>query len=111
MAEPIRFHLDEHVAAAVATGLRRRGVDVTTTAEAGLLGVDDEEQLAFARSEHRVIVTHDGDFLTLAARGIAHPGICYCHQHARTVRQMVEMLTILFECFDAEEMENRIEYL
>jgi hypothetical protein len=31
--------------------LRRRGIDVTTTPEAGLLGVADEEQLAFAISQ------------------------------------------------------------
>ncbi|MFH1920766.1 MAG: hypothetical protein ABIP48_12860 [Planctomycetota bacterium] len=34
----IRYHLDEHVDPAVAEGLRQRGVDVTTTVEAGLNG-------------------------------------------------------------------------
>jgi len=29
----IRFHLDEHVAHAVADGLRRLGIDVTTTTD------------------------------------------------------------------------------
>ncbi|MBK9713373.1 MAG: hypothetical protein IPO81_19020 [Kouleothrix sp.] len=37
MPDPIRFALDEHVAPAVAAGLRRRGVDVTTPQEAELL--------------------------------------------------------------------------
>jgi hypothetical protein len=32
----IRFHLDENVDPVVAAGLRRYGVDVTTTAEVGL---------------------------------------------------------------------------
>jgi hypothetical protein len=27
----IKFHLDEHVSGAIAAGLRRRGIDVTTT--------------------------------------------------------------------------------
>jgi hypothetical protein len=45
----IRFHLDEHVASAIAEGLRRRGIDVTTTADAGLLDAPDEDHLAFAR--------------------------------------------------------------
>ena len=35
----IRFHLDEHVDGAVAVGLRRRNIDVTTTAQAGLLAL------------------------------------------------------------------------
>ena len=36
MARTMRFHLDEHVPHAIAEGLRRRGIDVTTTVEAGL---------------------------------------------------------------------------
>jgi len=46
--EKIRFHCDEQVERAIAEALRRRGIDVTTTPEAGLLGAADEEQLAFA---------------------------------------------------------------
>lgn len=37
----IRLHLDEHVDHEIATGLRTRGIDVTTTTDAGLLGADD----------------------------------------------------------------------
>lgn len=39
MAEKVRFHLDENVSNAVAEGLRRRGVDVTTTPEEALISV------------------------------------------------------------------------
>jgi hypothetical protein len=35
----IRYHLDEHVGNAVAHGLRLRGLDVTTTKDAGLIGL------------------------------------------------------------------------
>jgi predicted nuclease of predicted toxin-antitoxin system len=59
----MRFHLDEHVAHAIAAGLRRRGIDVTTTVDAGLLSAPDEEHLAFAKRDARVIVTQDSDFL------------------------------------------------
>ena len=111
MPASIRFHLDEHVAAAVAGGLRARGVDVTTSADAGLLGVDDQDQLAFAHSENRVLVTHDTDFLSIAADGLDHSGICYCRQQSRSVRQMIEMLFLLHECFQAEDMQNHVEFL
>ncbi|HEY3026906.1 MAG TPA: DUF5615 family PIN-like protein [Pyrinomonadaceae bacterium] len=63
MADRIRFHLDEHVDPAIATALRRAGIDVTTTNDAGLRTKDDEVHLNFARSEGRVIVTRDQDFL------------------------------------------------
>jgi predicted nuclease of predicted toxin-antitoxin system len=57
MADRIRFHLDEHVDPAIANALRRAGIDVTTTIEAGLRTKGDEEHLRFARNEGRVIVT------------------------------------------------------
>ena len=44
----IRLHLDENVDHAVAHGLRLRGIDVTTTTDANLVGAADEEQLSFA---------------------------------------------------------------
>ena len=43
MPRTIPFHLDENVSRAIAVGLRRHGVDVTTTLEAGLLDAIDEE--------------------------------------------------------------------
>jgi hypothetical protein len=46
MPRTIRFHLDEDVDPAIAEGLRRRGIDVTTTPEVGLLGARDPIQLA-----------------------------------------------------------------
>ncbi len=72
----IRFHLDESVRTAIAVGLRSHGIDVTTTAEADLIGASDDGQIAYALGEARVIVTHDHDFLALAAGGIEHPGVC-----------------------------------
>ena len=65
MADRIKFHLDENVRSAIAQGLRRRGVDVTTTPEESLIGISDEAQLKFAISQGRVIFTQDTDFLRI----------------------------------------------
>ncbi|MEG3849128.1 DUF5615 family PIN-like protein [Microcoleus sp. herbarium19] len=65
MTEKVRFHLDESVESAIADGLRRRSIDVTTTPEVGLLGASDEEQVAFALVQGRVIFTYDADFLRI----------------------------------------------
>jgi predicted nuclease of predicted toxin-antitoxin system len=75
MARTIRFHLDEHVNPAIADGLRRRGIDVATTADAGLLGADDLLHIAFAMPEGRVICTNDEDFLKWHDQGVQHCGI------------------------------------
>ena len=51
MSEPIRFHLDENVDPAIALGLRRYGVDVTTTNDVELRTQSDEMRLAFIDDE------------------------------------------------------------
>jgi len=40
----MRFHLDEHVPHAIAEGIRRRSIDVTTV-DAALRGASDDVQL------------------------------------------------------------------
>ena len=111
MTEPIRFHLDENVDSAIAQGLRRRGVDVTTTAEAKLVSASDQVQMAHAVRQGRVVVTHDDDFLALAKRGVSHAGIAYCHCASRTIGEIVDSLLIIQNCLSPEEMRNHIEYL
>ncbi len=111
MPQTIRFHLDEHVSPAIAEGLRRRGIDVTTTIDAHLQGADDPDHIAFGLATQRVIVTHDDDYLALHAQGTHHAGIAYCHQHSRTVGQIIRTLVLIWQLLDPQEMEDRIEYL
>jgi hypothetical protein len=79
MPRTIRFHLDEHVAHAVADGLRRLGIDVTTSTDASLLGAADADQIAYGLAQLRVIFSEDDDLLALAAAGVEHAGLAYCH--------------------------------
>lgn len=111
MAERIRFHLDEHVDPDIARALRRYGIDVTTTIEAGLRTQRDEAQLAFIRQERRVVVTHDADFLRFASRSIDHPGIAYCHKTARSLGEMIRSLILIYEVLEPEDMTGRVEFL
>jgi hypothetical protein len=55
----IAFHLDEQIPPALADALRSRGIDVTTTADAGLTGTGDREHLVFAATSGRVVITQD----------------------------------------------------
>jgi hypothetical protein len=107
----IRYHLDEHVDPAVAQGLRQRGVDVTTTVEAGLAGASDEAQLGFAAAQGRVLVTRDRHFLVLASEGVAHAGIAFWHSKRRNVGQLVLDLVLLWRAVTAEEMLGYVEYV
>src|SRR2546430_291223 len=111
MARTIRFHLDEHCSTALAEGLCRHGIDVTTTPQAGLLHASDEAQLAFATANARVLFTHDEDFLALAASHPAHAGIVYCHQGKYSLGDLIRALVLVWEVCEPEEMHNRVEYL
>jgi uncharacterized protein with PIN domain len=106
----IRFYLDEHVAKAVAKGLRQRGVDVKTIVELELSGASDEKHLEFAQSENRVIFSQDDDFLKLVSQGLNHPGIVYAPQHT-PIRKIISDLMLIYEVLDAEEMRDHVEYL
>ena len=111
MATPIQFHLDENIDSAIVDGLRRRGIEVTTPAEAGLLEADDDAHLAFARQEKRVIVTHDQDFLRKHQQGISHAGIAYCHLRSRSVGDILRSLILIWEILTPDEMADHVEYL
>jgi predicted nuclease of predicted toxin-antitoxin system len=111
MPQSILFHLDEHVNPAVADGLRRRGIDVTTSADAGLLGADDIDHVAFAMGSGRIIFTNDDDFLRFQDQGVAHHGIVYCHQQGRSVGEIIRALELIWEVLEQAEMRNHVEYI
>ncbi len=111
MPRAVRFHLDEHCPDAIAHGLRRIGIDVTTTAEAGLLGAIDESQIRHAHSQGRVILTGDEDYLSLAARGVPHAGVVYLGRGKRRVGDVIDRLVLIWEVYEPDEMVGRIEYL
>jgi predicted nuclease of predicted toxin-antitoxin system len=106
----MRFHLDEHVDHAVAQGLRRRGIDVTTTQEAGLGAATDLAHLEFCHENKRVIFTEDEDFLALAASGIEHSGIVYCHRNTRSIGQIIEHLVLIDACMSDGDLRNHVEF-
>ena len=113
MATPITFHLDQHVPTALAYALRQYGIDVTTTKDAGLQDVLDEDQLAYALAGSRVLVTHDAGFLARDAHGEDHAGIAYAPQqkYQNRVGDLVRAVHLVFACLSAEEMLGHVEYL
>jgi predicted nuclease of predicted toxin-antitoxin system len=111
MPKTIRFHLDENCTKAIAVGLRRHGIEVTTTPEVGLLGATDEEQAAFARLEGRVIFTQDRDFLRIHAAGVPHAGIAYCEKDTRSIGEVIAALVLGWEVYEPDEMRGRVEYI
>jgi hypothetical protein len=111
MPRTIRFHLDENCDPRLAAGLRLYGIDVTTTPEVGLLHAADEDQLAYAVAQNRVVITQDTDFLRLAAAGHQHPGIVFHPSGRPALGPIMRAVHLIWEVYDAEDMPNRIEFV
>ena len=111
MGDPVRFYLDEHTDPAVADGVRRLGIDVLTAGEAGRLGYEDPDQLAFATAEGRVMVTFDTDYLVLHTAGTPHAGIAWAPAKKHAIGYVVDALEVIHGVFTAADMIDRLEYL
>ena len=111
MADKIKFHLDENVRNAIAQGLRRRGIDVTTTPEQSLIGIADEAQLEFAVSQGRVIFTQDTDFLRINQSNRNHCGIVFCSQNNKSIGELIRGLVLVWELLEPIDMQGKVEFL
>jgi len=111
MARTIRFHLDEHIDFAIAEGLRRRGIDFSTTPERNFSGQSDDAHWLLVNDEQRILVTRDSDFLIFHSQGRPHWGIAYCHQQTRSIGQIIQTLELIWELLEPVDMRNRIEFL
>ncbi len=66
---------------------------------------------AYGLAQGRVIFTQDDDFLILAAAGVEHAGLVYCHQNTRSIGQIIRRLELIWEVYDPAEMENRTKFI
>jgi len=113
----LRYHLDEDCqSAALAAALRQHGIEVETTNEANIVGMEDEAQLDYAGKGHMVIVTNNiCDYTVLHARWLAqgrsHAGIVLFPQQAYSIGEVVRRLAHLHRTLSAEEMQCRLEWL
>jgi predicted nuclease of predicted toxin-antitoxin system len=113
----IRLYLDRHIMTRLADDLAERGFDCLTTQQAGNDTATDEEQLAFATSQSRAILTFNiRDFATLhqqwQAASRPHAGIIVSRQLgsrqygsllARTLRVLTQLT--------ADEMVSNLVHL
>ena len=79
----VSLYFDHNVRAAIASGLRRRDVDVLATYEDGYAEADDPTILQHATDLGRVAFTHDDDFIAVGndwqKEGRRFAGIIYVH--------------------------------
>ncbi len=110
----IRLFTDEDVFGDVAPALRRGGVDAVSTPEVDRLSQSDEDQLEWATSDGRAIISFNvGHFAELhyqwLSEGRHHAGIVVSQQ--RSIGDTIRRLLHFASALDAETMCDRIEYL
>jgi predicted nuclease of predicted toxin-antitoxin system len=107
------LYTDEDMSALVATLLRSRGLDITTVPEQATLGKTDREQLKFATSLGRCILTHNRvDFerlhLQYMEEGKQHYGIIVVPQ--KNAYEVAQRIGILVSTLMAYEINNQLLY-
>jgi len=107
------LYTDEDMSALVATLLRSRGLDVTTVPEQATVGKTDREQLEFATSIGRCILTHNRvDFERLHLHYLEanqpHFGIIVVPQ--KNAYEVAQRVGILVSALTAEEFRNQLLY-
>jgi predicted nuclease of predicted toxin-antitoxin system len=109
-----KLYLDEDVKVAVAESLRKKGYNVIAATEMGNKGFSDPQQLKYAISQERAIMTHNQkDFVKLHGQcminSLEHYGIIIAKQVnvGEIVRLSMRMLNVL----TADDMISRLEYL
>jgi predicted nuclease of predicted toxin-antitoxin system len=75
------------------------------------MGATDEEHLAVALSQGRVIFTQDDDFLRLHHAQFNHAGIIYCQQQKRSIGEIIRGLILVWEWLEPEDMSSHVEFL
>jgi len=111
----ITLYMDEQVPIGIATGLRRRGVDVLTVQEDGRSGYQDPILLDRATELGRVMFSQDEDLPIEAyrrhAEGINFAGVIYARQKHVSIGDCVRDLELIAKASDPEDCANRVQYL
>jgi|688.fasta_scaffold21202_4 hypothetical protein len=112
----IRLYLDEDsMDWVLVEALRSRGIDIVTVQEVGTQGYRDDEQLAWATAQNRVLYSHNiADFCRLHSEwlelGRLHSGIALMAQDT-AIGDQVRGLTGLVRLRTAEAMVNQLLFL
>ena len=111
-----KFQADADLNEDILTGVRRRepAVDFQTATEAGFRGVPDEQVLALAAREGRVLVSHDRRTMPKAFGNFilneTSPGLLIVSQQTSIVLAIEELL-LIWTASEVEEWINRICFI
>ncbi|NEP82231.1 MAG: hypothetical protein F6K39_31260 [Okeania sp. SIO3B3] len=111
----VALYMDVHVPLPITEQLRRRGVDVITAIEDDAAELPDNQLLARATLQGRVLFTQDIGFKVLAEtwqrQGKPFAGLIFGHQLGGTIGEFVKDLELIALGSEPDEWLNTVEYL
>ncbi len=110
----IGLYLDEDVNVLVADLIRAKGFDAITARDARQLHATDKEQLAYAVSQQRTLVTHyRTDFEELVQSYFdseqMHYGVIFAVR--RSPQELAQRLLAILNQVTSDEMQNQVRYI
>lgn len=114
VAQPVSLYLDEMIPAVLAVVLRQYGYDVLTAKEADMLAKSDEEQLIFAASNRKAIITFNiKDFVLLHqswfSEGKKHFGIIVSPEIR--ISKLIHLCLRLLGRTESKDLINQLRFL
>lgn len=114
VTQPVSLYLDEMIPAVLAVVLRQYGYDVLTAKEADMLAKSDEEQLAFAASNRKAIITFNiKDFVLLhqswLSEGKRHFGIIVSPEIR--ISKLIHLCLRLLGRTESKDLINQLRFL
>jgi predicted nuclease of predicted toxin-antitoxin system len=113
----VSLYLDENAMdSGLVQALRNQGIDVTTVQDAERRGASDEQQLAYATEQGRVIYSYNvKDFMVLHSRLLeqeqSHAGIILAHERGYGIGEQARRLIRIADVLSAEDMRDQLAHL
>lgn len=112
MSEQFKLYLDQMIGKDVAQALREAGHDVVRASESGQARADDQEILAKAISENRILITldeHFGDWVILPLSH--HPGVIRLKLKPTTTEKVLELLLPFLRDHSPDQFKDHLVIL
>ena len=108
----MKFLLDENISKTVTQRLRDAGFDVMHILEMGLQGKPDEDVMAVAVRESRIILTHDKDFGNILRFPLQkHSGVIIMRFHNQAPPNTARYLLDFLSKNETSQLQSRLVIL
>ena len=112
----LRLVSDENFDGDILRGLYRRNpsIDIVRIQDCGLSGAPDEDVLAWAATEGRIVLTHDRNTLPSyvydrVQAALRMPGV-FVVSHSISVGQAVDEILLAVECLAPDECKDLVKF-